>query len=248
MDTKNGSKSRYGQLVTLKWGLAQSNNWISAYLMSKLNPNQFVDILHSFGIDNPDIHPSMSLALGPCEASVGEMVSAYTAFVNNGIHISPLFVTRIEDNQGNVIARFQPRMNEVINAESANKMLVLLQAVVNEGTAGRLRYKFGLKNEIGGKTGTTNRNSDAWFIGFTPQLVSGCWVGGDDRDIHFDSTSMGQGATMALPIWAYFMKKVYADKALGYDINATFDLPANFDPCYNSEQGYDEFGIDEVYE
>ncbi|WP_278820252.1 transglycosylase domain-containing protein [Hoylesella nanceiensis] len=245
---RNGSKSRYGQLVTLKWGLAQSNNWISAYLMSKLNPNQFVDILHSFGIDNPDIHPSMSLALGPCEASVGEMVSAYTAFVNNGIHISPLFVTRIEDNQGNVIARFQPRMNEVINAESANKMLVLLQAVVNEGTAGRLRYKFGLKNEIGGKTGTTNRNSDAWFIGFTPQLVSGCWVGGDDRDIHFDSTSMGQGATMALPIWAYFMKKVYADKALGYDINATFDLPANFDPCYNSEQGYDEFGIDEVYE
>ena len=245
---RNGSKSRYGQLVTLKWGLAQSNNWISAYLMSKLNPNQFVDILHSFGIDNPDIHPSMSLALGPCEASVGEMVSAYTAFVNNGIHISPLFVTRIEDNQGNVIARFQPRMNEVINAESANKMLVLLQAVVNEGTAGRLRYKFGLKNEIGGKTGTTNRNSDAWFIGFTPQLVSGCWVGGDDRDIHFDSTSMGQGATMALPIWAYFMKKVYADKALGYDINATFDLLANFDPCYNSEQGYDEFGIDEVYE
>lgn len=245
---RNGSKSRYGQLVTLKWGLAQSNNWISAYLMSKLNPNQFVDILHSFGIDNPDIHPSMSLALGPCEASVGEMVSAYTAFVNNGIHISPLFVTRIEDNQGNVIARFQPRMNEVINAESANKMLVLLQAVVNEGTAGRLRYKFGLKNEIGGKTGTTNRNSDAWFIGFTPQLVSGCWVGGDDRDIHFDSTSMGQGATMSLPIWAYFMKKVYADKALGYDINATFDLPANFDPCYNSEQGYDEFGIDEVYE
>ena len=245
---RNGSKSRYGQLVTLKWGLAQSNNWISAYLMSKLNPNQFVDILHSFGIDNPDIHPSMSLALGPCEASVGEMVSAYTAFVNNGIHISPLFVTRIEDNQGNVIARFQPRMNEVINAESANKMLVLLQAVVNEGTAGRLRYKFGLKNEIGGKTGTTIRTSDAWFIGFTPQLVSGCWVGGDDRDIHFDSTSMGQGATMALPIWAYFMKKVYADKALGYDINATFDLPANFDPCYNSEQGYDEFGIDEVYE
>ena len=245
---RNGSKSRYGQLVTLKWGLAQSNNWISAYLMSKLNPNQFVDILHSFGIDNPDIHPSMSLALGPCEASVGEMVSAYTAFVNNGIHISPLFVTRIEDNQGNVIARFQPRMNEVINAESANKMLVLLQAVVNEGTAGRLRYKFGLKNEIGGKTGTTNRNSDAWFIGLTPQLVSGCWVGGDDRDIHFDSTTMGQGATMALPIWAYFMKKVYADKALGYDINATFDLPANFDPCYNSEQGYDEFGIDEVYE
>lgn len=245
---RNASKSRYGQMVTLKWGLAQSNNWISAYLMSKLNPRQFVDILHSFGLDNPDIYPSMSLALGPCEASVGEMVSAYTTFVNNGIHISPLFVTRIEDNQGNVIARFQPRMNEVINAESAYKMLVLLQAVVNEGTAGRLRYKFNLTNPIGGKTGTTNRNSDAWFIGFTPQLVSGCWVGGEDRDIHFDSTAMGQGATMALPIWAYYMKKVLADRSLGYNANAAFEIPEGFDPCANSESGFDEFGIDEVYE
>ena len=245
---RNGSRSRYGQMVTLKWGLAQSNNWISAYLMSKLNPRQFVDILHSFGLNNPDIHASMALALGPCEASVGEMVSAYTAFVNNGIHVAPLFVTRIEDNQGNVIARFQPRMNEVINAESANKMLVLLQAVVNEGTAGRLRYKFDLKNEIGGKTGTTNRNSDAWFIGFTPQLVSGAWVGGEDRDIHFDTTNMGQGATMALPIWALFMKKVLADPSLGYDKDATFNLPPHFDPCARTETGFDEFGIEEVYE
>lgn len=204
---RNTSRKRYGELVTLKWGLAQSNNWISAYLMSKLNPQQFVSLLHDFGINNPDIYPSMSLCLGPCEVSVAEMVSGYTTFVNHGIRTAPLFVTRIEDNEGNVIANFRPRMNEVISEESANKMLVLLKGVVDGGTAGRLRYKYNIPGEIGGKTGTTNRNSDAWFVGFTPQLVSGCWVGGEDRDVHFDSMRMGQGATMALPIWAYFMKK-----------------------------------------
>ena len=219
---RNASHSRYGQMVTLKWGLAQSNNWISAYLMSKLNPQQFVSLLHDYGINNPDIHASMSLCLGPCEVSVAEMVSAYTTFANHGIRTAPMFVTKIEDNDGNVITNFQPRMNEVINAESADKMLVLLKGVVDGGTAGRLRYKYNFTGEIGGKTGTTNRNSDAWFMGFTPQLVSGCWVGGEDRDVHFDSMRMGQGATMALPIWAYFMKKVFADTSLPYDPNATF--------------------------
>ena len=154
----------------------------------------------------------------------------------------------IEDNEGNVIATFQPRMNEVISETSANKMLVELQAVVNEGTARRLRFKYNLKGEIGGKTGTTNRNADAWFMGFTPELVSGCWVGGEDRDIHFDSMSMGQGATMALPIWAYFMQKVFADPRLGYTQKATFDLPEGFDPCAKDDGGMNEYGIDEVYE
>ena len=205
---RNASHKRAGEMVTLKWGLAQSSNWISAYLMSKLSPQQFVQLLHDYGINNPDIHPSMSLCLGPCEMTVAEMVSAYTTFANRGIRTAPMFVSRIEDNEGNVITSFQPRMNEVISEESANKMLVLLKGVVDGGTAGRLRYKYNFTGEIGGKTGTTNRNSDAWFMGFTPQLVSGCWVGGDDRDIHFDSMRMGQGATMALPRWAYFMKKV----------------------------------------
>lgn len=248
---RNDSHSRYGELVTLKWGLAQSNNWISAYLMSKLNPHQFVNLLHEYGINNPEIHPSMSLCLGPCEVSVGEMVSAYTTFANNGIRVAPLFITRIEDKDGNVIATFQPRMNEVINAESANKMLVLLKAVVDEGTGGRLRYRYNITGEVGGKTGTTNRNSDAWFMGFTPQLVSGCWVGGEDRDIHFDSMTYGQGAAMALPIWAYYMKNVYADRSLGYSPNARFDVPANFDPCDSMQEyiaDFDEFGIDEVFE
>ena len=244
---RNASHSRYGQMVTLKWGLAQSNNWISAYLMSKLNPQQFVSLLHDYGINNPDIHASMSLCLGPCEVSVAEMVSAYTTFANHGIRTAPLFVTRIEDNDGNVITTFQPRMNEVINAESADKMLVLLKGVVDGGTAGRLRYKYNFTGEIGGKTGTTNRNSDAWFMGFTPQLVSGCWVGGEDRDVHFDSMRMGQGATMALPIWAYFMKKVFADSSLPYDPNATFGLPEDYNPCVSDEENMSG-SIDEVYE
>ncbi|MBM6992091.1 MAG: transglycosylase domain-containing protein [Prevotella sp.] len=245
---RNANRRRYGQMVTLKWGLAQSNNWISAYLMSRLNPNQFVNILHKFGINNPDIHPSMALCLGPCEVSVGEMVSAYTAFANNGIRIAPLFVSKIEDNEGNVITQFQSRMNEVISSESAYKMLVELMAVIDEGTGGRLRYKFNLGGEIGGKTGTTNRNSDAWFMGFTPQLVSGVWVGGEERDIHFDSMAMGQGATMALPIWAYYMKKIYNDHSLPYDSTSVFDVPENFNPCGKEDDEVSEFGIDEVYE
>ena len=245
---RNTSHKRAGEMVTLKWGLAQSSNWISAYLMSKLSPQQFVQLLHDYGINNPDIHPSMSLCLGPCEMTVAEMVSAYTTFANHGIRTAPMFVSRIEDNEGNVITNFQPRMNEVISEESANKMLVLLKGVVDGGTAGRLRYKYNFTGEIGGKTGTTNRNSDTWFMGFTPQLVSGCWVGGDDRDIHFDSMRMGQGATMALPIWAYFMKKVYRDKTLPYDPNAKFDLPEGFDGCSHNAEDDMEYGIEEVYE
>jgi len=243
---RNGSHARYGEMVTLKWGLAQSNNWISAYLMSQLSPQQFVGLLHEYGIVNPQIYPSMSLCLGPCDVSVAEMVSAYTAFVNKGIRTAPLFVSRIEDNNGTVLASFQPRMNEVISEESSYKMLVLLQGVTRGGTASRLRYKYKLEGEIGAKTGTTNRNSDAWFMGFTPSLVSGAWVGGEDRDIHFNSMQRGQGAAAALPIWAIYMKKVYADKSLGYDPNEHFQLPDGYDPC--SVLGDEESGIDDVFE
>ena len=251
---RNANHSRYGQMVPLSWGLAQSNNWISAYLMSKLNPSQFVQLLHDYGVNNPDIHASLSLCLGPCEVSVSEMVSAYTAFANHGIRTAPMFVSRIEDNEGNTIATFQPRMNEVISADNAMKMLTMMMGVVDNGTAGRLRYRYKLEGQIGAKTGTTNNNSDGWFIAFTPQLVSGCWVGGEDRDIHFDSMSMGQGATMALPIWAIFMKKVYADVSLGYSPEVKFDIPADYNPCYHVGSGgeQDSFeqvnAIDEVFE
>ena len=249
---RNASKARYGDMVTLKWGLQQSNNWISAYLMSKLSPQAFVTLLHEYGIRNPEIHPSMALCLGPCEITVGEMVSAYTVFVNHGIRAAHMFVTKIEDNEGNLIAQFQPRMNEVISEESANKMLYMLKAVVDGGTGGRLRYRYGFKGELGGKTGTTNNNSDAWFMGLTPTLVSGVWVGGDDRDIHFDSMAMGQGATMALPVFALYMQRVYADKRLGYNPNAVFDMPEGYNPCTIDDSGLqdasDGVSIEDIFE
>lgn len=245
---RNGSRSRYGQMVTLKWGLAQSNNWISAYLMSRINPQDFLRILRDFGINTYGVYPSIVLCLGPNEASVCEMVSAYTTFANHGIHCSPMFVSKIEDNEGNVIATFQPRMNEVISEESAYKMLEMLKAVMDGGTGSRMRYKYKVECDMGGKTGTTNRNADAWFMGFTPSLVSGCWVGGEDRDIHFDSTRMGQGANMALPIWAYYMKKVFADRSLGYDPNEKFDIPEDFNPCFSEFDDYSAGGIEEVFE
>lgn len=246
---RNGSRSRYGQMVTLKWGLAQSNNWISAYLMSRLNPYQLVQLLHDYGINNPDIYPSMSLCLGPCDVSVAEMVSAYTVFANHGIRCAPLFVSRIEDNEGNVITEFQPRMNEVVSAETAQKMLVMMMGVVDGGTAGRLRFRYNLTGQIGAKTGTTNLNSDGWFIGFTPDLVTGVWVGGEDRDIHFGSMAMGQGATVSLPIWALYMKSLYAHPDLGYDPEAKFDLPEGYDPCAkDSTSMVDDFMIDDVFE
>ena len=170
---RNANKKLIGDMVTVKWGLANSDNWITAYLMSKLNPYNLKRLIHTFGVRNRDIVPSVSLCLGPCEISVGEMVSAYTAFPNKGIRVAPLFVTRIEDNDGNVLATFAPEMQEVISVSSAYKMLVMLRAVVNEGTGGRVR-RLGVKADMGGKTGTTNYNADGWFMGFTPSLVSGC--------------------------------------------------------------------------
>ena len=246
---RNANNKRYGEMVTLKWGLSNSDNWISAYLMGKLNPYNLVRLIHSFGVRNKAIDPVVSLCLGPCEISVGEMVSAYTAFANKGIRVAPLFVTRIEDSDGNVISTFAPQMEEVISVSSAYKMLVMLRAVINEGTGGRVR-RYGITADMGGKTGTTNDNSDAWFMGFTPSLVSGCWVGGDERDIHFGRMTYGQGAAAALPIWALYMKKVYDDPTLGYDQQETFKLPQGFDPCAGSETPngeVEEMGLDDLF-
>ena len=228
---RNANNKRYGEMVTVKWGLANSDNWITAYLMSKLSPYQLVRLIHSFGVKNKQIDPVVSLCLGPCEISVGEMVSAYTAFANRGIRTAPLFVSRIEDNEGNIVAEFTPHMEEVISEESVYKMLIMLRAVINEGTGGRVRRVYNIKADMGGKTGTTNNNSDGWFMGFTPTLVSGVWVGGEERDIHFDNMRDGQGAEMALPIWGLYMNKVYADKSLGYLQTDTFAIPHGFDPC-----------------
>ncbi len=247
----NASNKRIGENVTIKWGLANSDNWITAYLMGKLSPYSLKRLIQSFGVRNQEIDPVVSLCLGPCEISVGEMVSAYTAFANRGIRVAPVFVSRIEDGDGNVLATFTPDMQEVISASSAYKMLVMLRAVINEGTGGRVR-RLGISADMGGKTGTTNSNSDGWFMGFTPSLVSGCWVGGENRDIHFDTMAYGQGASMALPIWASYMKQVYEDETLGYDQSEHFTFPANYDPC--SDDGVDMTdntvaeGLDDIFE
>ena len=222
------SKNR-GDSVTLQWGLQQSSNWISAYLMSLFTPEQLVRLMHSFGIQG-QLDPVVSLCLGPCEVSVQEMVDAYTTFPNKGIRVEPLYITRIEDSNGNLIATFSPQSHEIISELTSYKMIHMLRAVVDHGTGVRLRYRYKINAPLGGKTGTTQNNSDGWFVGFTPSLVSGCWVGGEDRAIHFDSMAEGQGASMALPIFALYMQKVYADESLGYSPTEQFDVPEWFDP------------------
>ena len=226
---RNDSKKNIGDTVTLQWGLAQSNNWITAYLMSLFGPKQMVSMMRSFGIQG-DIPPVYSLCLGTFEVSVREMVEAYTVFPNKGIRVQPLLVTRIEDNNGNVIATFTPETYEVIDETTSYKMITMLRGVVDGGTGSRVRFRYNLRMPMGGKTGTTQNNSDGWFMGFTPSLVNGCWVGGEDRSIHFDSMVEGQGASMALPIWSLYMQKVYADPDLGYTQDEEFDVPETFNP------------------
>lgn len=224
---RNGSHARYGEMVTLKWGLSQSNNWVTAGLMHQVDPTgqKLKRYLNSFGIVNPHIHPSISLCLGTCDITVAEMASAYTAFANKGIRCAPMLVTRIEDNEGNVLAEFTPRMNEVISEESSYNMIDMMRAVIDQGTGRRLRFRYNLSGPIAGKTGTTNNNSDGWFVGYVPRLVTACWVGGEDRDIHFNNMNMGQGASSALPIWAYYMIKVFRNQSLGYDPMEPFEIP-----------------------
>lgn len=219
-----------GEMVTLNWGLQQSSNWITAYLMSLYTPEQLVRLMRSFGIEG-QLDPVVSICLGPCEVSVKEMVDAYTTFPNKGIRVEPLYVTRIEDNNGNVLATFTPKTYEIISETTAYKMIYMLRNVMDHGTGVRARLRYGLKAPMGGKTGTSQNNSDGWFVGFTPSLVSGVWVGGEDRSIHFDRMALGQGANMALPIFSLYMQKVYADSNLGYDTAEQFDIPAWFDPA-----------------
>lgn len=242
-------------MVTLKWGLQQSNNLVTAYLMSRLVPNDYrqcgvvyLDMLNKFGVNTPGIQPSLPLCLGAYEASVREMVSAYTAFANHGIRNGAMFVTKIEDSNGEVIAEFQPIMQEVISEDNSYKMIDMMRAVIDNGTGARMRHRYNIKCDMGGKTGTTNDNSDGWFIGFTPRLVSGGWVGGEDRDIHFDNASLGQGAHAALPIWAYFMKKVFADRSLGYSEEEKFDIPEGYDPCGRASGAANVPSLEDVFE
>lgn len=224
---RNGSHARYGQMVTLKWGLSQSNNWVTAGLMYAIDPTGqgLVRDLHELGVANDNMQPSLPLCLGTCDITPAELASAYTAFAEKGIRRAPLLVTRIEDSEGNVLAQFAPRTNEVYSERTAYDMIDMMKAVIDQGTGRRLRYAYDMKGPIAGKTGTTNTNSDGWFVGCVPQLITAVWVGGDERDIHFNSTAIGQGSASALPVWALYMRRVYADKDLGYDPERDFEKP-----------------------
>ena len=238
---RNAGRSRVGEMVDLRWALTNSNNWVSARLISQLSPPSLVRTMHNFGI-TASLPPVMSLCLGPADVSVKEMVTAYSAFANNGMRVDPMFVTAIADNDGNIISEFSPRHTEVISEKAYYRILSMLLNVVNEGTAHRVRSRFGLTAEMGGKTGTTNYNADGWFMGFTPDLVAGTWVGGDERFIHFNTMAYGQGASMALPIYGRFMKKVYSDPSLKYSQSSRFTFPANVNLC--EKEYYGDF-IDE---
>ncbi len=235
---RNTGHARIGEMVDLYWALTNSNNWISARLMSDLSPSTLARTMHTFGITN-HLDPVVSLCLGPCDVSVREMVTAYTAFSNKGLRVDPIYVTKITDNNGNVISEFTPQYTEVMSQEAYFKMVNILQNVINSGTGSRLRRApYNITAVMGGKTGTTNYNADGWFMGFTPNLVSGVWVGGDERYIHFNRMAQGQGAAMALPIYGLYMKKVYADKSLPYSQTLQFpEPPAGFSPCYKESYG-----------
>lgn len=254
---RNAGASNIGEFVTLKWGLANSSNWVTAYLMKLFSPYAFARLLKSFGLKSP-IDPVVSLALGPNDASPYEMAGAYTAFANKGIRVEPLLVTRIEDSYGNTVASFVPQVQEIFGESSSYKMIDMLKAVVDGGTGSRLRRLYNLKGQMGGKTGTSNNNSDAWFMSFTPEIVASCWVGGEEPSIHFDRMFYGQGAAAALPIHGLFYQKVYANPDLPYKDNGVFQIPPQYqNPCvdqkYSSDFYYNEDpieqgeGIDEMF-
>ncbi len=237
-----------GTTVDLRWGLAHSSNSVSAYLMKRFGPEAMVGMMRKMGITS-FLDPVVSLCVGSADLSVYEMVAAYNTFPSHGVYTSPMFVTRIEDSHGNVLGNFSLRRREAITDRAAYEMVDMMQSVVNGGTAVRLRGKYALKGSIAGKTGTTNDNADGWFIGYTPKITAGIWVGGEDRYVRFASMNLGQGANMALPIWGIWMKKIIADGTLGISESDVFSVPENMPDC-TSSAGADASGdrdLEEYY-
>ena len=227
-DNSDGLKGT-GQMITLRRALALSVNYVTAWIMKQYGPHAVVNLVKRLGVTS-QIPEVPSICLGTADISVFEMVAANSTFANKGTYIQPTFITRIEDKNGKVLEEFIPNSNEVFSEEKAYTMIQLMRGVVQEGTGSRLRgAKYKLNNQIAGKTGTTQHNADGWFIGLTPELAAGCWVGGEDRSIHFNSITEGQGASMALPIWGKFFVKVYADKTIKLS-KADFTKPKNLDP------------------
>ena len=227
-DNSDGLKGT-GQMITLRRALALSVNYVTAWIMKQYGPHAVINLVKRLGVTS-QIPEVPSICLGTADISVFEMVAANSTFANKGTYIQPTFITRIEDKNGKVLEEFIPNSNEVFSEEKAYTIIQLMRGVVQEGTGSRLRgAKYKLNNQIAGKTGTTQHNADGWFIGLTPELAAGCWVGGEDRSIHFNSITEGQGASMALPIWGKFFVKVYADKTIKLS-KADFTKPKNLDP------------------
>ncbi len=233
---KGGGRSEYERkMVSLRFGLRQSLNNITAWLMNQFRPKAVIDIARNMGVRS-DIPEVFSIALGTADLTLYEMVGAYSTFANKGVYTQPLFVSRIEDKNGNVLAIFTPKKNEAINERTAYLMLELLKGVYQKGTAVRLwadSYPYKIHAQIAAKTGTTQNQSDGWFMGITPNLVAGVWTGAEDRSTHFDGLTLGQGANMALPIWALFMNKVYDDGSLGISKEDVFEKPSDFYEEFN---------------
>lgn len=230
---RNSGKARIGEMVDLRWALTNSNNWISARLLAELQPANLANKMRMFGVTGY-IEPTMTLSLGTVDVTVRDMVGAYSTFSSQGMRVDPVYVTRIEDNQGNVIYTAMPHRVDVTGETAYYRILSMLLNVIDSGTGASLRSRYGISAQMGGKTGTTNSNSDAWFMGFTPDLVTGVWVGGDERYIHFNTMAYGQGARAALPIYGMYMQKVYADKTLPYSQDTKFTFPADFSACGGS--------------
>ena len=235
-----GGSHGLGSKPPLRNALAVSSNWIPPRILDRYRPQTLVDVLHNdYGVTS-NIPANLTISLGSCEISLMEMVSGYSAFANYGMRAQPMMVTRITDNHGNIVAEFYPKRNQAISVESSYRMVDMMKAVITHGTA-TSRISFHNQNgDMAGKTGTTNYNADAWWVGFTPELVTGVWFGGEDRYIHFASTGEGQGAAAALPIFDKFMKKVFADSSLPYKETARWEIPADFDMCpartYDNEE------------
>ena len=239
-----GGTKRQGEMVTLRWGLTNSENNISAWVLKQFTPEAVAQMAHKMGITS-FIDPVPSVFLGTAEITVKEMVAAYSIFANKGVYNSPLPVYRIEDKYGNVLQEFRPESREVITENTAYLMCNLLEGVVTGGTGVRLRYKYKLMNPMGGKTGTTQKHADGWFMGVTPDLVGGVWVGAEDRSIHFQNLANGQGASMALPIWAKFLLKAYADPRLKMS-DRPFDRPAGINKRLDCDETISEAEVKEM--
>ena len=237
--TPKNSGDKYGGMVTLKHALANSINTVTARLIDRVGPRPVIELVKKMGVETKDMPEAPSIALGTPDVSLYEMVGAYSTFVNEGVYVKPILISRIEDKNGTVLFQNIPETKDVISSETAYVTVSLMEGVVESGSGSRLRgtwrtghlyeniitgYPYDFKNPIAGKTGTTQNNSDGWFIGMVPNLVTGVWVGGEDRSTHFADIVYGQGATMALPVWAIYMKKNYEDEDLSIS-NEAFTVP-----------------------